>query len=153
MIAFMKYINIISRCAFQYRNEQFADSDLNGLQCTYILYICNNPGISQEQLSKIIYINKSNVTRQLAALEENGYVERRISGEDKRVIEVYPTEKAQDILPRVRQVFYDWNRYLTEDFQEEEKAVLNSLLERVTEKAKLYFDRGTISGEKEQKQS
>lgn len=148
----MKYINITSRCAFQYRNEQFINYDLNGLQCTYILYICKNPGISQDSLAKSIYINKSNVTRQLAVLEESGYVERRIHGGDKRVIEVYPTEKALNIFPRVRRVFRDWNDYITEDLTDEEKNILDALLRRITEKAQLYANKNALDQEKEQNQ-
>jgi len=138
MVSLMKYISITSRCAAQYRAERFSESDLNGYQCTYVLYICKNPGISQDQLARIIFINKSNVTRQLASLEENGYILRKTCDSDKRVIEVYPTQKAADILPKVRQVFKDWNDYITEDLTGEEKDVLNSLLERVTEKAMQY---------------
>ena len=39
---------------------------------TYILNVCRNPGISQEALSQLIFVNKSNVARQLAVLEEKG---------------------------------------------------------------------------------
>ena len=52
-------------------------------------------GISQEKLAKMIYINKSNVTRNLAVLEKNGYIERRPAENDKRVMLVFPTQKAQ----------------------------------------------------------
>lgn len=149
MVSLMKYISITSRCAIQYRNEQFAESDLNGYQCTYILYICRNPGISQDQLARILFINKSNVTRQLASLEENGYVERKTCPSDKRIIEVFPTQKAIDILPRVRQVFHDWNDYITKDLNDDEKDVLLSLLERITEKAKRYAADSTPSFEKD----
>jgi DNA-binding MarR family transcriptional regulator len=140
MVSLMKYISVTSRCAIQYRSEKLSGSDLNGFQCTYILYICKNPGISQDQLARIIYINKSNVTRQLAMLEENGYVERRICETDKRVIEVFPTQKSLDILPRVKQVFDRWNDYITGDFTEEEKATLNSMLERMAKKAMHYTE-------------
>ena len=151
MVSLMKYISITSRCAIQYRSEQFLESGLNGHQCTYILYICNNPGITQDQLAHIIYINKSNVTRQLAVLEENGYVERRICDTDKRVIEVYPTKKAIDILPQVKKVFNDWNDYITEDLSSDEKEILISYLKRITEKAKYYANKNAHSMEKDQR--
>ncbi len=140
MIAYMKHISVTTRCAIQYRNQRLSDSGLNGYQCPYILNICRNPGISQDKLARIIYINKSNVTRQLAVLEENGFVERRPSDADKRAVEVYPTQKAFDILPKVLQVLGEWNGYITEDLTDEEKETLLALLERISEKAKLYAD-------------
>ena len=35
------------------------------------------PGISQKLLGQLIFVNKSNVARQLAVLEEKGYVRRQ----------------------------------------------------------------------------
>ena len=140
MMPLMKCINVTHRCSNQYRSERLAESELNGYQSTYILYVCNNPGISQDQLARIIYINKSNVTRQLTLLEELGYVERRTGLNDKRVIEVFPTQKALDILPQVRKVLQEWNEYITEDLTDDEKDVLNTLLERVAEKAMHYTE-------------
>jgi len=88
----------------------------------------------------MIYINKSNVARQLAKLEENGYVERRISANDKRIIEVYPTDKAFEILPRVQEVLRDWNNYLTAEFTPEECELLTRLLEIAMRRATDYVN-------------
>lgn len=140
MISLMKNINITSRCANQYRNEKLAGSGLNGCQYTYILHICHNPGISQDKLAHLIYINKSNVTRQLIPLEDNGYIVRKAGSTDKRIVEVYPTQKSLDILPRVISVLHEWNKFLTEDFTDEEKETIISLLERITVKAMSYAD-------------
>lgn len=140
MIGFMKYVSTTSRCAIQYRGERLSGSGLNGYQCGYILNICQNPGVTQDQLAQQIHVNRSNVTRQLALLEENGFVERRQSESDKRVIEVYPTKKATAALPVVLDVLHEWSDYLTEDFTDEEMDCLKSLLERVTRKAENYAD-------------
>jgi len=136
---YMKDINTISRCAAQYKNEKLSGSDLNGCQCTYILNICKNPGISQDELADMIYINKSNVTRQLSSLEENGYITRSLRESDRRVTEVYPTQKAQDILPEVRDILHEWNEYITTGLSEEEKRLFFSLLERISEQARQYI--------------
>ena len=74
MPSFMRQINIISRCSAMVRNDALADTGLKGSQYAYILTLCRHPGISQEQLSRHIYINKSNVTRHLAQLEKLCYV-------------------------------------------------------------------------------
>ena len=135
MPSFMRQINIIGRCSAMIRNDKLADTGLTGWHYSYILTLCRRPGQSQDQLARHIYINKSNVTRHLAQLEKNGYVERRQSEEDKRVTLVYPTQKAYDVLPQVRQVIRDWNGYLTEDFTPEEMELFNEMLSRITQKA------------------
>ncbi len=135
MDALMKYINTISRCAILYRNEKLESEGLNGYQHTYLLIICNNPGISQENLTKRIYVNKSNVARQLALLEQNGFVTRQPCEKDKRVMLVFPTQKAFDIYPRVKAFISEWNSYLCEDFTQEECSLLLSMLTHITDKA------------------
>lgn len=128
-------INIISRCATAYRAAMLKDTGLQGAHHGYILALCRNPGLSQEQIARRIYINKSNVTRHLAQLEKNGFVERRQNDADKRVILVYPTQKAYDIQPRVAEVSRTWNAYLTEDFSDEEIEQFYAMLERITKRA------------------
>lgn len=140
MIGCMKYINTTARCAILYRSERLSGSGLNGYQCGYILNICRTPGITQDQLAQRLHVNRSNVTRQLALLEENGFVERRRSELDRRAIEVYPTEKAFAVLPSVQNVLHEWNDYLTQDFTEDEKASFIGFLERVAHKAEIYVD-------------
>lgn len=139
MYAFTKCINTIARCTIQYRSEQLEGTEINGYQCVYILHICQHPGVSQDALGKAIFINKSNVTRQLSLLEASGFITRKTSEDDHRVIEVFPTEKAQNLLPRVRKVIQQWNAFLTAEFSEEEKVVFETLLQRMTDKAKRYF--------------
>ena len=135
MESFMKYINRISRCSDMYRGSRLRASGLNSCQHIYILKICQNPGISQDELSRLSYVNKSNVTRQLAALEENGFIRREADSGERRVQLVYPTQKADDICPRVRELMQAWNRRLTEDFSDEERELLLAMLKRMMEKA------------------
>ena len=102
MDSLMKYIARIFRCSILYRNEILVQEGLNGYQHTYILKLCNNPGISQEQLSRMLYVNKSTVTRQLALLEQGGFVTRKPGSADKRTMLVYPTAKAEAVYPKVK---------------------------------------------------
>ncbi len=144
----MRCISRTARCSQLYRSERLAEVGLNGGQYVYISNVCRNPGISQEQMSRQILINKSNVARQLAALEQNGFVRREPDAKDRRVMRVYPTEKAEEVYPYIQQVLADWRHYLTEDFSDEEREQLDSLLERVLEKAAAYADK-RLAKEKE----
>lgn len=140
MPSISRYINVISRCGNMYRNERLKGTDLGTSHHTYLFTICRNPGISQEKLARMIYINKSNVTRNLAVLEKNGYIERRPSEQDKRVMLVYPTQKAQDTLPRLREIMRDWNDIVAADLTEEELEQLRAILSRIAEHATGYAD-------------
>lgn len=140
MSSFTKNITTIARCANQFRADRLEGTGLRGGQHSLITNLCRQPGISQEQLSKLTYINKSNVARQLAQLEEAGFVTREYSATDKRVIRVYPTEKAQALFSQIIDIHQAWREYLTESFSEEEIELFSALLDRVAERAKEYVD-------------
>lgn len=133
-------ITDIARCAAQYRTEELAPLGLKACHGSYLAVICESPGITQDQLAKRIFINKSNVARQLAILEEDGFVRRCPSQEDKRAMQVYPTEKALDILPQVRQVLVNWEALLTQDLDDEEKALLGRMLCKMKSRAADWFE-------------
>ena len=101
----------------------------------YLLEICACPGITQEQLSRRIYANKSNVARQLAVLEETGYVLRQPGEADRRVMRVYPTEKALAALPRIQAIMDGWESVVAAGLSEEERGRLTALLEEMTRRA------------------
>ena len=142
MSQIIRDITEIARCGAQYRNERVEPMGLTGRQAGTLFAICNHPGISQEQLGKRVVLNKSNITRQLAFLEEKGYVTRKVSPSDKRVLQVFPTEQAMELLPQIRQVYRDWREYLLQDMTEQEQVLLEQLLKRIRERAGNWLNGG-----------
>ena len=135
MDSLMRSINRTHRCSNRYQNEKLKADGISGNQQIYIFQICRHPGISQEQLSQRIAVNKSNVTRQLSALEQNGFITRRCSPEDRRMMQVFPTEKAEALYPKVVELMKNWNLLLLEDFTPEEREQLLEMMQRVQKKA------------------
>lgn len=144
MPALMRNINQIARGARQFRQQNLSEFGITGFQYSYILNICRTPGISQEQLSQAICVNKSNVTRQLALLEESGFILRRQSENDKRIISVYPTNKALAIYPKLKEVLSKWSHYVTQDLSCDEQEQLFLLLEKMRTRALEYVQTNLI---------
>lgn len=140
MSTIMRKVNMLSRCEGVYRTEHLGVEEISACHHSYVLAICNNPGISQEALTRHMCINKSNVARHLAHLEKHGYVRRESSEADRRVMLVYPTQKMLNILPEVRRITLDWNRYLAADLTEAEFEQFQSILERLVDRATAYLD-------------
>ena len=140
MPALMHNITDISRCAAQYRSEQLAPLGLKACHASYLSAICRCPGITQDQLARRIFINKSNVARQLAILEEDGFVERRPSPEDKRATQVFPTQKALNILPQLIQIFRDWEALVAQDLTEEERELAVKMLAKIKTRATEWME-------------
>ena len=125
----------ITRCGVEYRTEKFAPLGLKACHGSYLQEICANPGISQEQLAKTICINKSNIARQSAALEEGGFVQRIPCGEDKRVLRLYPTDKTLALLPTINEIMEDWQRWLVQDLDADQQLLLENMLLRMKSRA------------------
>lgn len=139
-MSFMRSVSITARCAMRYREEKLKDAGISGVQFNYILYICHHPGVAQDELARLLYVNKSNVTRQLSSLEQGGYIRREQDEKDKRALLVYPTDKAEALLPRVRAVQTEWNGILTGDLTADEVECLTKLMSRVRQKATECID-------------
>ena len=128
-------IGHIHRLDFQYRSSKFEPLGLKACHGKYLKVICDNPGICQEQLTAHMCVNKSNIARQVAVLEEAGFVERRTCSKDKRMIRLYPTEKTLSLEHEILDVLNAWQKHLLQDLSEEEQQTLSELLERIRRRA------------------
>lgn len=142
MHPFMQQISITYRCTMRFREKELADTGLAGCQTPYLTALSRRPGITQEELARELNVNKSSVTRQLAALEEQGYVRRESAPGDKRSMLVYLTDKASGVLDRIYSCYGEWNSYLTQDFTEEEQRELSRLMLRISQRADAYVKGG-----------
>lgn len=140
MSQIIRDITEISRCGVQYRSDKLAPMGLKACHASYLTEICANPGISQDKLARRICINKSNVARQVAALEEDGFVMRCTCAADKRVTELYPTEKTLSLLPQLNEILKCWENCITQDLTEEEKDQLSTLLNKMKSRAAWYME-------------
>ncbi len=140
MSELIRNITEITRCGTQYRTEMLAPLGLKACHASYLMEICTDPGISQDQLAQRICINKSNVARQAAILEEGGFITRCSCCEDKRVMRLYPTEQTLQMLPQIQAVTGTWESLLTYDLTQEEMETFSSLLDRMKAKATAWME-------------
>ncbi len=136
----MKDITEITRISVQYRTDSFAPMGLKACHGSYLQEICARPGISQEQLAESICINKSNVARQAAALEEGGFIKRCCCDKDKRIMRLYPTEKTLELLPEIDRIMSSWQERLTQDLTDEEQELLAAMLQKMKSRASGYME-------------
>ena len=136
-----KAMHDIARCQMRHRADYMEQFGLKGCHANYIMTLCEEPGISQEKLAKRIYANKSNIARQIAVLEENGYVYRESDTADKRTLHVYPTEKALELLPLIRKKQDEWDNFVTKDLTEEEISQARTILQKMRTQADLFLER------------
>lgn len=70
-------------------------------------HIAANPGLSPSRLSQLMFCDKSNITRLLQGLEQDGYIERCAHELDGRVQCLYLTREGQRLHDQACMAHYD----------------------------------------------
>ena len=135
MSQIVRDITEIARYGALYRGGKLAPVELKARHSSYLTEICACPGISQDQLATRICMNKSSVARQVAVLEEAGFLLRSPSETDKRMMQLYPTEKTLSLLPQILLTLRVWEQHITAGLTDDEVQTLASLLAKVKVKA------------------
>ena len=110
--------------------------NLTAAEEPFLMSVLNNEGLTQEELTAYVGVDKAAASRTVRSLEEKGFLVRVQDPKDKRQNRVYPTDKAREVGPKVRKELYKINLALTEDLTQEEDDQVYHLLVRIEENFK-----------------
>ena len=96
-------------------------------------------GISQDELSRRVGVDKSATSRALLKLEKYGLVRRESSSDNHREKIVYVEPKAREFEDEFKKIQHRWNTLLLEGLSEEMKTKLLSALKEIAGNAEAYF--------------
>jgi DNA-binding MarR family transcriptional regulator len=85
-------------------------------------------GITAAELGKLLILDKATLSGVLMRLEESGWICRDNDPEDKRLIRLYPTEKANRFKNELIQIRCEANEAFLEKFSPEEQLLFKRLL-------------------------
>ena len=125
----------LSRSRAQYIADRMLPYEMKICHAMNLTQICRQPGISQDALARCRQADKSSIARQAATLEEEGFITRVPCSDDKRILRLYPTEKATSLLPVITEVLESWETMLIQDLTDTEKGMLISLLNRMKQRS------------------
>lgn len=91
----------------------------------------NEEGLSQDELSRRVGVDKSNTSRSLARLEKYGLIRRQADADNHKEKKVYLRKKARDARDEFRKIQQRWNKVLLKGFSEEEKMTFLSNLKKM----------------------
>lgn len=95
--------------------------------------IGNNPGIRQSLLCQHLVIKRSHMTKLVRALEDQGYVERRIPDGDRRGVELSLTSEGQQAVDAMSQWFFAFEDSLGSGMSAAERDQFTALLHKFIE--------------------
>ena len=93
----------------------------------------DSAGAKVSDISNIMNVAPPTVTQQLNNLEKQGYIERKMDKEDRRVVRVSLTEEGVSILQRVSDELLVTLTGLVEHLGEQDSTTLTDLLARVSD--------------------
>ncbi|MEB7423101.1 MarR family winged helix-turn-helix transcriptional regulator [Mammaliicoccus sciuri] len=99
MVDIIRNIGIISRALDSISNIEFKELNLNKGQFVYLVRICENPGIIQEQLVEMLKIDRATASRAIKNLEKHDFIIKKNEENNKKNKLLFPTEKGLEIYP------------------------------------------------------
>ncbi|MFC6040379.1 MarR family winged helix-turn-helix transcriptional regulator [Paenisporosarcina macmurdoensis] len=127
----LREIGMIARALDSISNIEFKEFDLTKGQYLYLVRICENPGIIQEQLVEMIKVDRSTATRAIQKLEINGFIEKKEDPNNKKIKRLFPTEKGKSVYPFIKRENDYSNVVALEGFSENEAESTFDLLQRI----------------------
>lgn len=128
--SYLKNFSIIHRFSIMYHLRSMKEFNISGHQMGYIMYVCKEPGLSQEDLASYLQLNKGSVAKGIRNLVQEGYIRREPNEQDRRAYCLFPTEKANQIISEVELALHRFNEILTADMTDEERELFVKLLNK-----------------------
>lgn len=92
--------------------------------------IASNPGIRQSLLCQRLVIKRSHMTKLVRALEDQGYVSRRIPDDDRRGVELTLTAQGRTVVENIAKWFFAFEDSLGVEMGEPDRSQFVHLLRR-----------------------
>lgn len=127
----LRDIGIIASALDSISNIEFKDLKLSKGQFIYLVRICENPGMIQEQLVDMLKIDRATASRSIKNLEKNNFIYKTYNENNKKNKLLYPTEKGQNLYPFIIRENNHSNEVALEGFNNKEIDELSKMLNRV----------------------
>ncbi|TCL60027.1 DNA-binding MarR family transcriptional regulator [Kineothrix alysoides] len=128
----------IYRNTLEYTNEVFKKYSLGSGTYPYLMILYNKEGISQNQISKELAVDKALSARVIKKLIDLDYIRKETNTKDSRAYCLYLTDKAKAIIPAMKEELGIWNEIMTQNLTEEEKDNITDILSKVLGNIKKY---------------
>ncbi|AET66087.1 transcriptional regulator [Desulfosporosinus orientis DSM 765] len=129
----VKCNSVLYRYGQSYISKRLEFLNIGSGQYVFLMTLFRTGGISQEELSKYLRIDKGTTAKAIKKLEEAGYVIREIDLRDKRAYKVYLTPKAVEVISTIQAAAKEWENIITSGLSEEEKQWVEKILLKMSE--------------------
>ena len=130
-------MGVVSRLAWEYAREKMDTDGLSNVQSKVCIAIYNDPGLSQDDVARVLGMDKSSIAKLIAKLMDGKYVTRQTNPQDRREYKLYLDERGEKATLELVSYLNEFQeRFITSiraELLDELNDVLNSILEAAEE--------------------
>ncbi len=130
-----RLVSILYRKNQVYLNGVLKPLGITAAEVPVLTFLFRNDGVSQEQLSSFLVIDKASITRALQTLAAKGYVRKERDPADRRSNRVFLTAQATEREERIYALLRQWTAMLTEGLDRQAVGTMFDVLERMADRA------------------
>ena len=128
--------SLICRKFTKFLNAELKNAGVTPAELSYLNYLLEQNGMTQDELAKASCVDKAAVTRVIQTLEKKGVVERRADETDKRANRIYITDKAYHYADVIKEVRQKWMQIIDVQMSRQEMQQLEHQVAEIAEKVK-----------------
>ena len=126
-----KYISQIYRKGNSFISKEISKFGIGSGQIMFLIELYKNDGISQEELSEILNIDKATTCRAIKKLEKEELLIKVKDENDKRAYKLYLTEKSKSIEDNIKNALNEWEKHISKELSQEEVNILINMLKKI----------------------
>ncbi|MGL4345611.1 MAG: MarR family winged helix-turn-helix transcriptional regulator [Cellulosilyticaceae bacterium] len=134
-----RYIGHLHRLGATFLSKEYEKYHIGSGQYQFLIQLYLQDGISHDELTDKVSVDKGTTTRAIKKLEEAGYVTTAVNQQDKRKYHIYLTPKALEIRDEVLEISLKWNEQLVGSLSPDELDLLYTLLRKMARHNPGYF--------------
>lgn len=133
----LSYLSQIRKVYAERLNIKFQEENFSPNEISVLILLSNNKSINtSSQLTTILGVSKSLVSRSLAAFERKGLIQTREASGDRRSREIYLTASASAVTKQLSEGIKEINEVVLADISEEEMRMMKETMEKIIDRFK-----------------
>ena len=135
-----RLISCINRYTHIYLRDSMQKYNLGSGQFRLLTTLYKHgDGINQEYFANFLKMDKATAARSIKKMENAGFIIRKKDEKDKRAYNVFLTDKAKKLQPKIKYILNKWTQILLRDFSEEEQKIYINFLKKSEKNASEYL--------------
>lgn len=135
-----RYINQFYRQGVSFLGKEYKEYNIGAGQYQFLVYLYMKDGITHDELTEKIGVDKAATTRAIVKLEEYGYIKKIQDSKDKRKYYIFLTDYAKSSRENIINVSKKWENEIVGELTDKELEQFYYLFRKITKKSQYdYF--------------